>query len=329
MMMVPRRSKSQETLTTLINSTHETAASRTSADASFDQASLVSSQDTLIQPTTKIFNHPISQFHNYKKLPLTSCYLRPGITLYSPENHPQQQPLLTRDPKLFSNLFNFTSPFLAIETPTKQQYCRCDFKIYSNHITYYILNFPTTKQVLYLINNNSHYPSVDFAIHGTHMRITQGVSGTSTAFASKSGVIEIHVMRNAAGMLTEGMVVDDAKRKVKLDCELARLIQSQNRRGIDEVMRRARDNAVVSEPLAAFVDHGDIKVKGDGGSFVDHGVIKLWDYLSSSPNEPEGLEGHASVSEEMMMICCVLLVLREQESRKHKGDKKTGGCHGL
>ena len=459
-----RQTRSQETLSTLVNDGNNNinnllgatdTNTLTEDEYASDLNSLVS-QDTLIhQSSTRIMGYPLSEYRYPKELPLVSHFLHTGISLYpswqslspsplclssssSSNSSSSSQlvcaPILCRPAKLFNNIFNFTAPFLIIESAPKTVFCRVDFKIYSNHITYYVMTFPTLERQVYLLNNNSHSPSADFVIkstennrHGmatssllnttnatrdednaeeeedgeegergrerererervgegdvdeTHFRVS-GVTGTLTAFALRHGLIQVHIMASSKGLLTENMCVDLAKKRVKLqENELSKLIQCQDRRGIDELMKN-KSKKLVDSPVAVYFDLGDVKMKsgagvagggnasgsasagtgmgtnanvnlkssggGGGGSggnmygagrYIKHGVIKIWDHLpsttcisnSNSNNDSlrivDAERGHVKnggVSDEMMIISCVLMVLREQESRKYKGDKK-------
>ncbi|KAI5964479.1 hypothetical protein KGF57_000971 [Candida theae] len=332
------------------------------------------SQDTLIQPQLKILNHAISEFRFVKEIPILSNYLQTGVHLYpSWSATSRNQPILTRPLRFMTNIFKLNSPFLVIEsytkskdmilsggdlqspTTTKQVYCKVDFKIQSTRITYYVLTFPSLHKHIYLINNNSHSPSVDFELDGTHFRAT-GVTGTTSALGT-SGLIKLYVMENSPDMLTFDTTIDYKRKKLKFgqgNDTFYRLIEGQNRAAIDESMRRAKK--LIGMPVAQYLDQGDVKIKignsssgvGGGGNsssgssngsestsqhsgphsggksvnnFVKHGIIKMFDYVGGggvgNDNDDED-----EMSEEMKMICCVLLVLREQEYRKYKGDKK-------
>ncbi|KAI3404203.2 hypothetical protein KGF56_002964 [Candida oxycetoniae] len=359
-----RRSKSQETLSTLIDelvardqdreNENNNDDNRQGLTPSSDAESLIS-QETLVQsPKCQIFGQASSDFRYYRELPLVSTYLHTGIHLYPswssigvgsrtaaaattttassspppppPSSVTTMRPLLSRNSKLFNNLFSINSPFLIIENYNqegkRQTFCRVDFKIHSNQITYYILHFPTlAHRDVYLLNNNSYSPSVDFELSGTHMRCVGGVSGTSTAFASRNSTIKIYVMQSSLGLLTNNMKLHDPKKKTidLSENKLAGLIQKQDRKGIDGEMRLAWSKRLINSPLACSVDLGDVKMKLDNedkhGSFIKRGVIKSWDYINSD-------QGTGIVSEEISIIACILMVLREQESRKYKGDKK-------
>lgn len=367
------RTRSQETLSTLTNDPNLSSSTSTSVvdhrhlhhqdanDANdtddFDSLSdLVSymSQDTLIQPQMRILNHAIADFRFIKEIPILSCYLQTGVHLYpSWSATSRNQPILTRPSKFINNIFKLNSPFLVIESyirdnakstktnsnngsTTKQVFCKVDFKIQSTRITYYVLTFPTLNKCVFLINNNSHSPSVDFELDGTHFRAI-GVTGTTSALGT-SGLIKLYVMENSPDLLTFDTTIDFKKKKLTFgpQSELSKLIDGQNRAAIDESMKRAKK--LINMPVAQYLDQGDVKIKIEnngtesngqlhnhhlGGknanSFVKHGVIKMFDYVGG---RGRGDQEDDEMSQEMMMICCVLLVLREQEYRKYKGDKK-------
>ncbi|KAI5969822.1 hypothetical protein CANMA_001112 [Candida margitis] len=327
-------------------------------DSSSDLISFMS-QDTLIQPQMKVLNHAVTEFRFIKEIPILSCFLQTGVHLYpSWSAISRNQPILTRPSKFINNIFKLNSPFLVIESYTnsanpkllksqtspptsssRQVFCRVDFKIQSTRITYYVLTFPTLDKSIYLINNNSHAPSVDFELNGSYFRVL-GITGTTSALGT-SGLIKLYVMENSPDLLTYDTQIDYKKKKLTFgkDNELNRLINSQNRAAINESMQRAKK--LFNMPVAQFMDHGDVKIKIDhngveasgqhqhqksqqqhhhhhssGNSFVKHGIIKMFDYVGGIGDQQD------EMSQEMMMICCVLLVLREQEYRKYKGDKK-------
>lgn len=336
------------------------------------------SDDTLIQPQLRILNHSISDFRYIKEIPILSNYLQTGVHLYpSWSATSRNQPILTRPSKFINNIFKLNSPFLVIESythtapdpvktslntvtssnllssnSTKQVFCKVDFKIHSTRITYYVLTFPTLNKYIYLINNNSHSPSVDFELDGTHFRVT-GVTGTTSALGT-SGLIKLYIMESSPDLLTFDTVIDVKKKKLIFGKanEFSKLIDGQNRAAIDASMQRAKK--LISMPVAQYLDQGDVKIKigtsssssgtestgqqqlghhhnhhhhlgpKSSNSFIKHGVIKMFDYVGGNnrTGKDEEDDDDDEMSQEMMMICCVLLVLREQEYRKYKGDKK-------
>lgn len=335
------------------------------------------SDDTLIQPQLRILNHSISDFRYIKEIPILSNYLQTGVHLYpSWSATSRNQPILTRPSKFINNIFKLNSPFLVIESythtqpdpvktslstatasnllipsSTRQVFCKVDFKIHSTRITYYVLTFPTLNKYIYLINNNSHSPSVDFELDGTHFRVT-GVTGTTSALGT-SGLIKLYIMESSPDLLTFDTVIDVKKKKLIFGKanEFSKLIDGQNRAAIDASMQRAKK--LISMPVAQYLDQGDVKIKignnssssgtestgqqqqlghhhhhhlgaKSSNSFIKHGVIKMFDYVGGNNRngKDDDDDDDDEMSQEMMMICCVLLVLREQEYRKYKGDKK-------
>ncbi|KAI5956829.1 hypothetical protein KGF54_000447 [Candida jiufengensis] len=292
-------------------------------DTSSDFNSLYS-QDTLITPQISIFNNrSLSDFRYYKEIPITSpTKLQSNINLYKSQSSifDNSYPILTKSSKIF-NILKISS-FMEIEnfntqTNKKQIFCKIEFKIYSNHLTYYILKFPTLNQTIYLLNNNSNTPSVDFKIQQGHFRIT-GITGTSSATRSSNQNISIHLMdpSNTENLLTHNLNTD-SRGKLQINNKLSNLIQCQKRKEINEIMKSSKK--LLNFPIAQYIDSNDIKLRPIESSedskhtqsCIQHGYLKMYDHLSNED----------FVSDEMLMICCILLVLREQELKKYKGDK--------
>lgn len=295
-----------------------------------DLISLIS-QETLINTSVQIMNQNVSQFNKHYELPLILSYLHTGVSLYLSfqdllNNKP---PLLTRTSSMM-NINNLlrrpfrNSSFLTIHKhesmSNKFEFCHVDFKIHSNHITYYILKFPTLDETIYLINNNSSKPTVDFEYKKTCFRIT-GVTGT-TSVIGVSPEIKLYVMNpNSKNLLTYNTTVLNGK-KLQINNGLSKLVNSQDQSRINEMLRN--EKPVISIPMGRYLDQGDAKLKLDNSSVnggatkhklnvIKHGVIRLFDYKE----EEENAESN-TVSNDMLVLCCVLLVLREQEYRKFK-----------
>ncbi|CAI5760666.1 unnamed protein product [Candida verbasci] len=286
------RSQSQTTLSTLIHPQQE---------AGQDDSDIVSllSDSTLINPTLSIFNHPLQQYTTHNTIPIISKFLSPGVELYNSYGSFESNAA-----PILSTKFNLLkSNFLNIYKE-KQLFCKVDFKIHSNYITYYVLTFQN--EVVYLIMNNSNYPTIDFAFCGSFFRI-MGITGTTSSLGS-ANLIKLFIMRSEKGLLCDGIEIERGKR-LKIDNELSNLIQND----MSKVKGYIHSSTpLIGVPLATFVDSGDVKVNKNGGRYVKHGYIQLFDYLNEE-----------TVSEHMLMICCILLTLREQEYRKFKGDKKS------
>ncbi|KAG7665592.1 uncharacterized protein J8A68_000798 [[Candida] subhashii] len=332
-----RRTRSEETLATLVNPTttntpppHHDNLSPTS-----DQISLFTTQseETLTNnPQIKIMNHPLSQFTTIREIPIISTFLHPGVSLYkSAESFERNElPILIRVPTKKLSLFRLGLgvPFLNIHryNADKQrvEFCRAWFKIYSTNITYYILEFPGLKggdgngMKVYLINNNSHKPTVDFEYLDSQFRVL-GVTGTTSTFGT-NGLIRMYVMKSSENLLTHEVSIKPGSgsggnnnNKLNIDNKLSRIINKQDRYAINEMI--GNETPLIRLPLATYVDMGNVKIKKN---FIKNGVIKLFDY------DEHGARGGSddNISEECLILCCVMLVLREQEYRKYKGDKK-------
>ncbi|EMG50350.1 hypothetical protein SBY92_003529 [Candida maltosa Xu316] len=290
---------------------------------SHDNESLFS-QDTLINPTITIMNQNISNYTRIHSLPLVSNFLHTGVNLYKSWDDVvnNKDPILTRtsSKNIISSLIQFKAmPFVTIYDSKKQEFCTVDFKIHSNHITYYTLRFPSLDGfTLYLVNNNSSNPTVDFEYMGSLFRI-RGVTGTTTMLGT-SPEIKVYVMspESRENMLTFGVGDDERqlKRKLKIDNRLSRLIHNQDQRKINDLLNN--EKPLVNIPIARYFDQGDVKMKtGDGQkkkNVIKHGTIKIFDHGLTTTTTTENND----VSDDMLVLCCVLLVLREQEYRKFK-----------
>ena len=327
------RSVSRDSFTTLIdqdddneNDDLQLQQHENTQELTSDLISLIS-QETLINTSIQIMNRNISQFYKHYELPLILSYLHTGVSLYLSlqdllDNKP---PILTRTLSMmnFNNLLRRpfrNSSFLTIHKHdymnNKFEFCHVDFKIHSNHITYYILKFPTLDQTVYLINNNSSKPTVDFEYKKTCFRIT-GVTGT-TSVIGVSPEIKLYVMNpNSKNLLTYNTTVSNGK-KLQINNSLSKLVNSQDQPRINEMLKN--EKPVISIPMGRYLDQGDVKLKLDSNSatksklnIIKHGVIRLFDY-----QDEVGDTGNNVVSDDMLVLCCVLLVLREQEYRKFK-----------
>ncbi|KAI5963050.1 uncharacterized protein KGF55_002842 [Candida pseudojiufengensis] len=292
-------------------------------DLNFNDLNSLISQDTLITPQIIIFNNrTIQDFRYFKEIPLiTSNKIQSNLMLYksneSAIEHPNL-PILIKSNKLLNFLKLGSSSFLEIfnlnsVTLQKQIFCKIDYKIFSNHLTYYILKFPQLQdKVIYLINNNSNYPSIDFKINNNHFRIF--INNSSTTTTSNNFKISLFLMdsRDEENLLTHNLSVD-SKGKLKINNKLSNLIQLQKRKEIKQIIQSSKK--LINLPIAQYINltKEDLKMKSandEQNCYKKHGIIKIFDYL----NYDNG------VSDEMLIICCILLVLREQEIKKYKGD---------
>ena len=227
--------------------------------------------------------------------------------------------LLTSNPML--NLFMRNSPFLVIykynDKHEKSVFCKAYFRVLANNLTsnvlYFSLNDGSTKMVTLLINGIS--PSVDLILDSTKIRIT-GVTGTTSTFAN--GLIQLYIMKNSCPSLADGLnlhgQVDPANHslkniKVEVDSsnELYNSLVKQERPKLKRLVSEGEN--LFHLPFASFVDTGDRKLKGL--SVCQNGVLRLF----STNDNP-------TVCDDTLILCCIILVLREQEFRKNKGNKK-------
>ena len=291
-----------------------------------DQGSLFTtlSDETMINQIARVLRLPVTTFTRVREFPLISTFLHSGVLLFSSmaeyEKYRQGDrelayPILqTTSSKL--NIFKMNSPILTIcrykLATEKFDYCKVYFKIYSTHINYYVLKFnhgdDSAEETVLLLNNNSHQPTVDFELEDSKFRIV-GVTGTSSTFGTHS-LIKVFVMKNNANLLTNDITVlkpeDHHKTRIKIGDgnQLLKVIEKQDRMGVNQQIEA--EQPLVPVPLVTFVDEGSKKLEKN---FLKNGTIKLFDYQEQ-------------LSEEAVKLATIVLVLREQEYRKYKGDNK-------
>ncbi|EER34027.1 conserved hypothetical protein [Candida tropicalis MYA-3404] len=314
------RVNSRDTFSTLIENEEQPSQDDLPVEDTSDLISLISSQDTLINPTIKIMNQNITNFTRIYTLPLISNFLHTGVYLYLNWNDIilNKPPLLSRSSTKFT-IFKKT-PLLIIHkhdplTNNKEEFCKVEFKIHSIHITYYILEFPTLNNLrVYLINNNSLKPTVDFIYNDSNFRIF-GITGTTSALGT-SPEMKLYVMPNESNnLLTYNNEFLNNGKKIKIDNKLSKLINNQEQSKINQLLND--EKPMVDIPLARYLDQRDVKIKIDTQQkhIIKHGIIKMFDWKDNNSQD----DNNNDVSDDMLVICCIMLVLREQEYRKFKG----------
>ncbi|KAK6458243.1 uncharacterized protein RJT20DRAFT_133683 [Scheffersomyces xylosifermentans] len=325
------RSNSDQTLSTLVESSESSLSrnegndSATGNDVS-DLASVFTSgsEETLTNHPVNLMGRSITAYSWMKQIPIVSTFLHSGVLVFKSANSFEKYQMGEKDdtfPILQTvssklSIFKKSSPIMTIlrykSSVEKYEFCKVYFKIYSTHINYYVLKFnygdDVPEETVILLNNNSNKPTVDFEYLNSKFRIV-GVTGTSSTFGT-NGLIKIFVMKEKADLLTRDVTVinpnDHNKTKIKIgeSNSLYKVIERQEKSNINE--RIDSEQPLVNIPLGCFVDEGNIKLEKN---FMKNGTIKLFDY-------------QVEHSEESLKMICILLVLREQEYRKYKGDNK-------
>lgn len=316
-----------------------------SVDMSDLNSLVTNTSEETMSHNTRIFNEHISSYSCVREFPIVSTFMHPGVLLFSSSksleaysqknlsaeqveaNHSQGLgiPILqTSTPVL--NIFKKNSPFLIIyKFNSKHErvlFCKVYFKILANNITCYVMVFQLDDDSLktVVLLNNGVKPSVDFTYESTKVRAT-GVTGTTSTFAN--GLIKLFIMKDTASMLCDDILIDNAledinspiknfKMKMNKSSELYSSLVQQNRSTVGRIMGSAEPQ--VNIPFATFVDNGDEKIKGI--NIVKNGTIKLFDTNNDT-----------DVNNKTLMISSILLVLREQEFTKNKGNSKPTFVH--
>jgi len=279
-----------------------------------DNSELVSlfttnSEETLGVANIKIFGKPLSSYNQVKEFPIITGFLLQGTSIFeSAESFKQHvidpvkvNPFLHISPT-WGSIFKKNAPYITIYTfePQKTIFCQVYFKVISNWISYYRLSF-TAEGIddVILLNNNSYDPTVDFEYNGTKFRIT-GITGTTSTFGG-NGLIKIFVMYPTSELLSNDMTMDESA-KPQLKSKLSLLIEKRDRQSIHKLIEH--DKPAVALPIATFIDVGSEKVLA---KYVKSGVVKMF------TNNDHTFE---------TIMSSILLVLREQESRKFRGNNK-------
>lgn len=272
----------------------------------FEQMSLftLGSQETAVTAPIKVFNLPISNFNQVKEFQIISTYLLPGVCIFKSKDHLQeyltdQQSIL---PYLHLNtawqsIFKKNSPIITIYkfTPQKTILCQVYNKILTNWISYYKIVFADDTPDIYLLNNNSYNPTVDFEVENTKFRIS-GIKGNSSMFGNNT-LMKLYLMKPQAELLTNDMKLHGGK--LILTNKLSTLINKQQRQQIQNMINV--DLPAINLPLATFIESSEKLM----GKFTKNGIIKM------VTNNDEDYE---------LILISILLILREQETKKFKGN---------
>jgi hypothetical protein len=278
-----------------------------------DNSELVSlftanSEETLGVANIKILGNPLSSYNQVKEVPVITGFLLQGTSIFESADSfklhvsdPNKvNPVLHISPT-WGSIFKKNAPYITLYTfePQKTVFCQVYFKVISNWISYYRLNFTDDGiDDVILLNNNSYDPTVDFEYNDTKFRIT-GITGTTSTFGG-NGLIKMFVMNPTSELLSNDMTVDESM-KPQLRSKLSDLIDKRDRQSIHKLIEN--DRPAVGLPLATFIDVSEKML----AKYVKSGVIKMF-----TNNDPRFEK----------LICSILLVLREQEIRKFRGNNK-------
>lgn len=233
--------------------------------------------------------------------------------LYEKDSHEESFPLLQTSSSII-NYFKPNSPFLIINRfqsqHQKYEFCRVYFKKLEKNLTCYtlIFNIDNENKVLVLLNNEL-IPSVDFFWENVNFR-TVGTTGATSTFGN--GLIKLYLVQNDYNLLSDDVVIDydspvsmkAVKIKLPVDNELINNLTRTNKPFVQSNLTDTK--LLFNLPYAIFMDTHERLNKT---KFNKSGEIRLFDYDDN-------------ISEHGLIMLCVLLTLREQESRKNKGNNK-------
>lgn len=264
-----------------------------------------SSDETAVLPTIEIFNRPISTYNQVKEFQIVSGYLQQGISIFKSKEHLNQYLLDQQSvvPYLqlntsWQSIFKINSPIITLYkfSPHKQIFCQVYNKVISNWISYYRIKFnDDSLSDIYLLNNNSYNPTVDLEIENTKFRIN-GIKGNASMFGNNT-FIKLYLMKPQSELLTNDLEVVNGK--LILSNKLATLINKQDRQQIQNLINL--DLPAINLPISTFIESNDKLC----GKFHRNGIIKMFS------NDDENYE---------LILISILLILREQENKKYKGN---------
>lgn len=322
----PRRG-SEESLATLVHS--ETNTSRSIAppneeDANDDLLSLLS-QNTLINHQDLIMRHPVMAYTTVSNFPVVSSLMQNGVSVFRDVqaiidyqmNKQNVHPLLLTSSSYLS-LFKKTSPFMTFHqfdqtTGEKTEFCKVYFKILSNYVTSYVFMFSLASGIPPIVMaNNGIHGSCDFYYADTNFRVT-GISNSASIFGNSTKIQAFPLTKASKSLVDDLQLIFPNENNIKnvkiiLDNELARMVDhpASHHQALQAIQGALY--VIGQRDFGRFVDKGNVKV---GNNLHQHGVLSIL--------RRESLD---IVENDTLVTCCVLLVLREQEYRKHKGNKK-------
>lgn len=332
-----RSRRSEETLSTLVSERNDAELENSHRPQSRpDDSDIVSlftttSEETKINEPITIFGLPLSTYNVLREMPIVSTFLHSGVCVFESIEAFQQynnetqkantagekrsvNPLLQVSSSVLG-MFKIKSPFITIHRYTPQgekvEYCKVYFKVKSSQVSYYLMRFIVDghTHTLTLMNNNSHKPSVDLVHKQTKLRIS-GISGTTSTFGG-AGDFKMHVLRPESKILEENPsrgALNSTERSSNLhehEESLFSAIEHQNRALIQKYLSVP---PLINIPIAHYIEDGAVRQRN---KFNRIGTVRVFD---------RGETG----GDDTLMLVCIMLVMREQESRKNKGSKLTG-----
>ncbi|CUM65176.1 uncharacterized protein PRCAT00002804001 [Priceomyces carsonii] len=254
-----------------------------------------------------LFNHLAESYRFIRRLSVVCSFLHPDATVLN-----NGRPLLQTSTSVLS-VFKKNSLFMDIHKVQadnqKTEFCKAYFRVLSNNLSCYILYLNLSEGLKTLvIMNNGIKPSNDFIWMDTKCRVT-GVTGTTSTFAH--GSIKLYVMRPSSPSLVDRIRLDERETliknfKIEIDGanELCDAVRRQDKPKVNQVYSEGQTS--FNFPFASFQEEKSVKVLS---KYVKNGTIRIFEQFSED------------ISETNLVLICILLVLREQEMNKFKGNK--------
>lgn len=325
-MVLPRRA-SQESFATLVQGESLSADSNSVSDDVLinDDLQSLLSQDTLINHQDLLMGRPVMEYTTISNFPVVSSLMQNGVFVFRnaqtmndyQQNNQNVYPLLQTSSSYLS-FFKKTSPFMIFHhfdqvTGEKTEFCKVYFKILSNYVTSYIFIFSLASGIPPIVMaNNGIHGSCDFSYAGTTFRAT-GISNSASIFGNSTKIQTFPLAKTSKSLVDDCQLILPVENNIKnakivLRSELTQWLDRPATHHQALLAIKSARYVLGQRDVGRFVDNGNIKV---GNNLHQHGVLSILRYSSDKIVENESL-----------VTCCILLVLREQEYRKHKGNKK-------
>lgn len=321
-------------------SSEDTVAPSEFVEEPSDLASVLSagSDQTLVN-NVKIFGSPVGSYRVIREFPIVSPLLQldvlvfpsnKSLEVYARKDMSDEErnalneeglgvPLLETSTSVLS-IFKKHAPYMEIykykTLHQKEVFCKVYFKLLDNNLTCFFLIFKLSDDSCetVILMNNGLKPSVDAIYHNSKVRVL-GVTGTASTFASSN--TRLFVMERSSPSLADDVDIENlpndiaapfknVKVKIRETNKLYVSLKKSDRSVCNSLELVARH--LVNIPFASFTDNGDHKLKGV--YLKRNGTIRTFEALDKELNDTT------------LITVCILLVLREQEFRKNKGNKK-------
>lgn len=308
-----RRSISNETLSTLVNSVTGTVASARRGD--FNDAESLDSSGTLAVANALVFGQPLMTYRKARELPITIGILRNELLLYESMDSLKNgdSPTLTFQPNRFHFLKKNTPLHTIVRHLNGQKFdfCKVYYKILETNLTCYVLMFATGENLV--LYNNGVKSHSDTIFKQTKLRL-YGASGGTSAFGSNS--MRIYALNKQLPTLVD--FVDDLRfndtciKNLKLHaaegtCKFYDCVVRQQKTEVQHLL--AKESTMVDAPIATFLDSGGVKVEG----MKVEGVIRLFESTSATEIE---------IGSDSLVLATIMAVFVEQEIQKMRGNLK-------